>query len=67
MFSSSDTINKTKKSVGLAAFLVGKHVSRASYCSLCLGRLREYIILVVRIIAVGRYVITLYVMPFVYV
>ena len=50
--------------VGLAAFWVGKHVSCASYCSPCLGRLREYSILVVRTIPAGLYVITLHVMLF---
>ena len=50
--------------MGLAAFLVGKHVSRASYCSPCLGCLREYSILVVRTIPAGLYVVTLHVMIF---
>ncbi len=55
---------KTKKTVGLAAFWIGKYVCCTSYCSPCLGRLREYSILVVRTIPVGRYVITSYVMLF---
>ena len=55
---------KTKKTVGLAAFWIGKYVCCTSYCSPCLGRLREYSILVARIIPVGQYVITSYVILF---